>query len=202
MTTGVKAAVIPIHRGAMKAGTLSDEALVAACATGDAQALAQLFDRLCDDVARLLGRLAHVDAQDVPDLVQEVFLAVFQNAHRYERRAGVKTWVLAIAGNLARARTRKIVRGRKAKDELERALEAPQASTPEEEVITADLVQRLVDPLAALPHDLEVAFLLCDVEELPGVEVAAALGVPKGTLYRRLHEARRRLRAALEGGVE
>ena len=41
---------------------------------------------------------------------------------------------------------------------------------------------------------------MCDVEEIPGVEVAEVLGVPEGTLWRRLHQARRALRAALDGG--
>ena len=52
----------------------------------------------------------------------------------------------------------------------------------------------------ALPHDLRAAFVLCDLEEMPGVEAARALDVRAGTLWRRLHEARRALRAALFDG--
>jgi RNA polymerase sigma-70 factor (ECF subfamily) len=43
-----------------------------------------------------------------------------------------------------------------------------------------------------------VVYLMCDVEEIPGVEVARTLGLREGTLWRRLHDARRALRASLE----
>jgi DNA-directed RNA polymerase specialized sigma24 family protein len=62
-----------------------------------------------------------------------------------------------------------------------------------------ELVQRLSRLVASLPHDLRVVYVMCDLEELPGVEVARALAVPEGTLWRRLHEARRCLRAWLDG---
>ena len=51
--------------------------------------------------------------------------------------------------------------------------------------------------IADLSHDLRVVFVLCDLEELPGSEVAAVLGIPEGTVYRRRHDARRALREAL-----
>jgi len=37
--------------------------------------------------------------------------------------------------------------------------------------------------------------LLCDLEGLKGTDAARALGIPEGTVWRRLHEARTRLRA-------
>ena len=43
------------------------------------------------------------------------------------------------------------------------------------------------------------AFLLCDVEGVAGSVAAETLGVPQGTMWRRLHDARTKLRAALEG---
>jgi RNA polymerase sigma-70 factor (ECF subfamily) len=52
--------------------------------------------------------------------------------------------------------------------------------------------------LAELPFDLRSAFVLCDLEEMSGADAAAALDVRPGTLGRRLFEARRALRAAVE----
>jgi RNA polymerase sigma-70 factor (ECF subfamily) len=43
--------------------------------------------------------------------------------------------------------------------------------------------------------------VLCDLEQVPGVEVARALGVPEGTIWRRLHVARKAVRAAVEGNA-
>ena len=190
--------VIPLRRKGASVAPLSDEALVAACGTGDPNALAVLFERLCDDVARFVGRLAYVDHQDIEDVVHDVFLAVFRNAASYQRRSGVKTWVLAIAGNIARERCRKATRGRNAWEQLAQAPGRVESSE-EGDIIAKELLERIALRIPALPHDLRVAFLLCDVEELRGVEVAAALGIPSGTLYRRLHEARRMLRDAIDG---
>jgi RNA polymerase sigma factor (sigma-70 family) len=194
-----KARILPFRRKASNVDSLSDEALVAACATGDPHALAHLFERLCDDVTRFLGRLAYVDGQDIQDLVHDVFLAVFRNAASYQRSSGVKTWVLAIAGNIARDRCRKAVRGRSAQEQLIQESPRIEKTSMEHAVIAKDLILRVERNIETLPHDLRVAFVMCDVEELPGVEVACALGIPKGTLYRRLHEARQLLRAAIEG---
>jgi len=199
MTKADKARVIPFRRKQSAIDPLSDEALIAACATGDPNALAQLFDRLCNDVTRFLGRLAYIDSQDVQDCVQDVFLAVFRSASSYRQRSGVKTWVLAIAGNVARERWRKTARGRSVRDQL--ALDVFRVEGPSLEcaTVTKDLILRVERSIKTLPHDLRVAFVMCDVEELPGVEVAHALGIPNGTLYRRLHEARQRLRRELDG---
>ena len=64
----------------------------------------------------------------------------------------------------------------------------------------ANLIARLEDQLGRLPEDLRVAFVMCDVEGVAGVEAARVLGLREGTLWRRLHFARKALRAALEEG--
>jgi RNA polymerase sigma-70 factor (ECF subfamily) len=75
----------------------------------------------------------------------------------------------------------------------------PPGTSPHEAAERRELVERLAVALRELPHDLRVAFVLCDLEEVRGTEAARALGVREGTLGRRLHDARRALRLALEG---
>ena len=72
---------------------------------------------------------------------------------------------------------------------------------PDEALQRAQALQRLAAAVEELPHDLRAAYVLCDLEELPGVEAARVLGVRAGTLWRRLHEARRALRDAIEEGA-
>ena len=72
-------------------------------------------------------------------------------------------------------------------------------TAPDAMVERQRLMARIGDAIGTLPHDLQVAFALCDLEQLPGIEVARALRIPEGTLWRRLHQARRAIRAALEG---
>jgi RNA polymerase sigma-70 factor (ECF subfamily) len=48
-----------------------------------------------------------------------------------------------------------------------------------------------------MSHKLKVVFVMCDLEGIPGVEVACTLSLREGTVWRRLHEARKQLRLAL-----
>ena len=71
--------------------------------------------------------------------------------------------------------------------------------TPDEATRKREFALHLQRALAELPRGLREAFVMCDLEEVPGVEAAAVLGVREGTLWWRLSEARKTLRAALEG---
>jgi RNA polymerase sigma-70 factor (ECF subfamily) len=190
--------VIPIRGRRPADETLSSEALVAACAAGDAEALALLYDRYCDDVTRFLSRLTYVDRQDVGDLVQEVFLAVFRTAKSFRRQSNVKTWLFAIVANIAKDAARKGTRFRAFKHGVSEAQGRMGETSREPPSIDYGLRRKLQELLHTLPHDLRVAFVMCDIEEVSGVEAARELGVPEGTLYRRLHQARQALRAALK----
>ena len=178
---------------------LSDEALVAACAVNDSAALGVLFDRYCQNLARFLSRLVTAPAPDIEDLIQSTFVQAWRGSSSYKAKGSVRSWLYGIAANLARHYIRGEVRRRKAiaglRDEPERNRRSVSS-----EVADAQLVQRLTDVLQQLTHDQRVAFVLCDIEEMSGVEAARALGIRQGTMWRRLHDARRSLRNLLEGG--
>jgi RNA polymerase sigma-70 factor (ECF subfamily) len=70
---------------------------------------------------------------------------------------------------------------------------------PDDAASQSEILAYLGNAIARLPHDLRVAFVLCDVEGTSGTEAARALSIPEGTLYRRVHEARKRLKADMEG---
>ena len=190
--------LIPLRRIEGVAGELSDEALVAACAVGDASSLGALFDRHHAAAYRFLARLATVDAGDLDDLVQATFVEVRRAAAGYAGRAAVRTWIFAIAANVARHHARSEGRRRTLSAEFLRRPHGTPAR-PDETTERRDLLTRIEKAMQALPHDLRVAFVMCDLEEMRGVEAARALDIREGTLWRRLHEARKALRKALEG---
>jgi RNA polymerase sigma-70 factor, ECF subfamily len=176
---------------------ISDEALLAACAVGDSAALGALFDRHHEAVYRLVSRLLHSEPAEIDDLVQTTFLEVWKAAGRYTARGSVKSFVFGIAANTVRHHVRSAQRRRAA------IADCPPPSTshhpPDAAVLRSQQVSRLAAALHALPHDLRAAYVLCDLEDVPGVEAAQLLGIRAGTLWRRLHDARRSLRAAIEG---
>ncbi len=191
--------LLPLRRIEGLPSEMSDEALIAACATGDTAALGALYDRLQPALWRFLARLVGADADEIDDLVHGTFMAVNDSAARFRGGSSVRTWVFAIASNLARHHVRSEVRRRGAMGRLLDAPPARRAERPDESAEHRQLLVRLREGLDQLPHDLRMAFVLCDLESFPGAEAAGVLGVPEGTLGRRLHEARRRLRSFING---
>ena len=193
----MKGKLLPLHRLGDAAASMSDEALLAATATGDLAALDALFERFHVVVYRFLGRLAATDEAAHDDLVQATFLEARRGAKRFRGGSSVKTWLLGIAANLARHHLRGERRRREKHaryaEELHVVLEQP-----DEHIERRELMREIADALANLPHAQRVAFVLCDLEDISGVEAARVVGVPQGTLWRRLHVARRAVRAAVE----
>jgi RNA polymerase sigma-70 factor (ECF subfamily) len=196
----MKATLIPLHRPAGGTQALSDEALLAACSARDPAALGALFDRYQKDVYRVLGRLAGADRDDRDDLVQTTFLEAYRSASSFAGGASAKAWLMGIAVNVVRHHVRGEARRRSLFSLFAR--EAPAAApAPELEVSREQLRRRLQAAIDALPYDLRAVYVMCAVEEVAGPEAALALGLREGTLYRRLHEARQALKAALEEGT-
>lgn len=191
------AKVIPLHRISGETPALSDEALLAACATGDGAALGALFDRFHAAVYRVAGRFPLVDDAARDDIVQATFLEVRRVAQTFRGTASVKAWILGIAANVARRAYRGEQR-RRVRQAKYLAVPAAPVVELSEQVARRLLLQKVQQAIGALSHDQQVAFVLCDLEQLPGADVARVLGIPEGTLARRLHDARKAMRAALE----
>jgi RNA polymerase sigma-70 factor (ECF subfamily) len=172
-----------------------DEALLAACAAGEAPALAALFERHARPTARFVSRLL-ADSSEVDDLLQATFLEVWRSAGRYRGDASVHVWIFGIAYNLARRHMRGAGRRRAL---LELWSRQPVAHERPLDELTHDkrLVEKVVTALGALGPEHRVAVVMVDLEGVASVDAARALGVNPGTFGRRLYEARRELRDAL-----
>jgi RNA polymerase sigma-70 factor (ECF subfamily) len=171
---------------------MTDGGLVAACAAGDRTARALLFERHVDAIHRFVGRMRATDADALDDIVQGTFVRAFQSAGRF-RGASARSWLYGIAANVVREHARKEIRRKRA---LSLVAEEPQHSASAGNAL---LLAKLPDAIASLSHDQRVVFVLVDLEGERGSDAAAALGIPEGTLWRRLHEARTTLRRALGG---
>ena len=171
---------------------LTDEGLVAACATADRAARTLLFERYADAVHRFVARLRGSDPDAVEDLVQQTFVTAFQSAGKF-RGGHVRGWLYGIAANHVRNYARKEIRRKRAL-ELVAELPPPSAAFTDPAVLA-----RLPEVISALPHDLRVVIVLVDCEGEKGDDAAAVLGIPPGTLWRRLYHARQAVRAALGG---
>jgi RNA polymerase sigma-70 factor (ECF subfamily) len=171
--------------------------LLAACARGERAALQELFRRHGPTVRGTLRRLRTLDERDIEDLVQTTFLEVRRSATQFRARAAVGTWIVGIARNLARHHARGEGRRRAAMSAVAAVVEYASQIRPDDEAARRQMLGRLQPAFEALPAYLRSAFTLCDLEGMRGAEAAHALQVPEGTVWRRVHEARLRLRATV-----
>lgn len=190
-----RADVVPLRRPSTDLADIGDEAVIAACATGDPIARAALFERHVSAVHRFVSRLCY-DAATVDDLVQSTFIAAYRAAPRFRAGGRARPWLFGIAANLTRTHLRS--EGRRV-----RALTAIASLHRDEPAVDPahrDRLVRLPAAIAALSHDLRAALVLVDLEGESGRDAAAALGIPEGTLWRRVFVARRAVRKFVDGG--
>lgn len=170
----------------------SDDELLPRCRAGDQLAWRELVARHTRQVFGLAYRFTgRVD--EAEDLTQEVFVKVYRTLDRYREADGsFGAWLSAVARNHAidHYRRRKQERLRRAEDPqiLDRMPargEHPIAGLERDERVR--LVHR---GLRALPPELRVPLVLCDLQGLPYDEIAATLGLPLGTVKSRINRGR------------
>lgn len=178
---------------------MSDAALFAAIAAGDLGPLGVLFDRHHEAVRQLLLRTSPSSA-DVDDLVQETFLTAARAAASFDGRESAKPFLLGVAVQMLRRRRRTFGRLR---NMLESFGKAPSIAprNPEESTSQAEEDARLHAAMARLSEDKRLVLVMVEWNGMSGVEAAKILGIPVGTVWRRLHEARAEIRRMLERGA-
>ncbi|MEU4763010.1 RNA polymerase sigma factor [Actinosynnema sp. NPDC023794] len=174
----------------------TDEHVIAESLTTP-ERFAVIFDRYAPVVHGYLSRRVGALADD---LMSETFLLAFRGRTGYAPgRAPVRAWLFGIATNLVRRHARDEERRYRA---FGRAAGHVETTTELGEVAARvdarALRGELADALAALPReDLDV-LLLWTYPQLSYTEIAAALGIPVGTVRSRLHRARGKVRARLD----
>ena len=139
-------------------------------------------------VASFLSRLG-VDRHDLDDAVQEVFLVVHRRGGYEQGAAQPQTWLaeiaLRVASHLRRTRRRRAWETESVNDERR------DPHTPFEALEAARSLARVQQAIAALPLEQGAVFILYEIERESCESIAAGLAVPIGTVYSRLHVARR-----------
>lgn len=170
-------------------------------ASGDsAIEAAQLFRAHALYVRTFLCRLGLTDLW-IDDAVQDVFIVAHAYGGYRPGPASPRTWLGAIAIRVAaNARrkqsriTRVIVPHADVEKGLQRYLPDPTLGVALNEVELRDAVDRALGELSAADRDVLLRFYIQGEACKP---IADAIGVPVGTVYRRLHHARKRFIALL-----
>ena len=70
-------------------------------------------------------------------------------------------------------------------------------TTPGEEAERRQHLTRLSEGIEALPKEIRVVYVMCEIEDISGREAARALAISEGTIWRRMYAAREFLRRVI-----
>lgn len=134
------------------------------------------------------------DPADAEDVVQEVFVRLWQRPEGFDGRSRLSTWLYRVMVNESinglRARRR-----RSRNTHVRAELEAP--PNPEEQAVTSQLRASFHRHLRELGGLGEQVVWMREVRGYSYPDIAALLGVPEGTVKSALHRARARVYAVM-----
>jgi RNA polymerase sigma factor (sigma-70 family) len=173
-----------------------DGELLAELGAGDLAALGLLYDRHYPAVLRFAERIAR-RGSDAEDVAQETFLVAARNACAFDGRASSRPWLFGIAARILMQRSRARMRLAKFLTRLS-GEPHPTLSTPHDAAERRELRSSLADALDGISPAKRIVIVMAESEGFSCEEIAASLNIPVGTVWTRLHHARRELRARLE----
>ncbi len=191
----------------MHASDPTDLGLLQRITARDTAAVAGLYDRHCRLLFGLILRIVR-DRGEAEDILQEVFVRVWNRAAKYDAQLGAPLpWLVGVARHCAidRLRARRVRAAVDApavdRDSLEATAPAADIRTPEAAVLEAERRGKLTDALAGLPAEqrrlIEAAFF----EGYTHSELAQRFELPLGTVKTRIRAGMLAMRQKMEHAV-
>ena len=174
-----------------------DQQLVERAQRGDKHAFELLVGKYQRRLSRLISRFVR-DQAEVEDVTQEAFIKAYRALPAFRGESAFYTWLYRIGINTAKNYL--LSQGRRAPtttlhdvDEAETFEEAEllhEVSTPENEMMSKQVVEVVNSSLQQLPDDLRTALTLREIDGLSYEEIAAVMDCPVGTVRSRIFRAR------------
>jgi len=176
-----------------------DRALVGAIIDGSQAAFAQLVETHQRTCAHVIGRMVG-DRDQVADLLQETFLAVFRQLHRFRFESSLRTWISRVAYTTALQHLRR----RRLEAQWMVAVEVPEelgigdeGPGPAELSEALQAGRQLGAALERLSAPQRLIVGLHYLEDFDLAEIEQVTGLARGTIKSHLHRARQVLKQGL-----
>ena len=175
--------------------------LIRQTANQDREAFSQLYDRFSSLVYTLAMRMLRMSS-DAEDLLQEVFVQVWHQAHRYsEERGSPEAWIVNIARSRAIDKLRSIRRMERSFVLTDDPAKAESSDNVESSAAESETKLTMNSALANLPEAQRKVLELAYFDGLSQSEIANRLKEPLGTVKTRMRSGIQRLRDLLETKV-
>jgi RNA polymerase sigma-70 factor (ECF subfamily) len=182
-----------------------DTRLAKLARNGDRGAFAELVDLYKDKIYHLAYRMLN-NKHEAEDAVQETFLRVYTNLHRYDEQQKFSTWIFRIGTNHCIDRLRKRKHSAYSLD-----AEMPDGEgndyysmlpgnedTPEKQIILSETQLQIRKAIDALPEKYKSVVILRYLQDMSLQEISDVLDMPVTTVKTRVHRGREYLRKRLE----
>jgi len=141
---------------------------------------------------------------EVDDAVQEVFFVAHRRLREFERQANPAAWLFRVTENVVRAQRRRLQRQRRfllqaASVQSQMDQLAAESTALPGQIAQRENERRLYVALDRMRERDRRLFILFELEELSGEEIAALTGLRLSSLWVALHRARRAFVTALAG---
>lgn len=173
-----------------------DAVIVKRVQRGDKSAFELLVRKYQFKIANLISRYVY-DQSEIEDITQEVFVKAYRAIGGFRGDSAFYTWLYRIAINTAKnylvAQSRRPpgtdVEAQDAElTEMGRNLR--DVGTPEMDLLSRELAERVAKAVRELPEDLRIAITLRELEGLSYEEIATVMECPIGTVRSRIFRAR------------
>ncbi len=174
-----------------------DQQLVERAQRGDKHAYELLVVKYQRRLARLISRFVR-DAAEVEDVTQEAFIKAYRALPTFRGESAFYTWLYRIGINTAKNYLLAFKRRTPTSTQFD-AEEAEgfedagllqEINTPENELMSKQVVEVVNASLKQLPDDLRTALTLREIEGLSYEEIADVMNCPIGTVRSRIFRAR------------
>jgi RNA polymerase sigma-70 factor (ECF subfamily) len=175
-----------MESGVLMGESRMGESVIEACKLGDRDAFRQLFERHKDRVYSVALYFFGGDEATAGDVTQQVFLKLFTRINQFQGESEFTTWLYRLTTNACVDEQRKRRRFLQFGEGVE--VKEPRVTfTNEDRLVSAEVAESVKRAVAALKPKLRVVMLLKYFEEMSYEEIAAILGLSKGTVASRLN---------------
>ncbi len=171
------------------------EELISACKANESWAQEKLFKIFGPKMLGICRRYL-VSLDDAKDAMQDGFVKIFTNLHKYEGRSSFNTWITRIMMNTAIDSVKKLNKVQFVSDDHyfndehgageEDYVEAPQLSQ-----------NQLLELIDKMPTGYKMVFNMYAIDGLGHKEIGVTLGISEGTSKSQLNRARAYLKTEI-----
>lgn len=143
--------------------------------------------------------------QEADDLYQETFLRAVEKKNILDAAGNPKSYLLSVAARLWKNHRRKAAWRKRIADvepagmeQAGNAARGIEENSPERQLVREEVRMAVRNAVDMLPDKMKVTVLLYYMEERSVEQIADILGIPRGTVKSRLHQARKILEKELE----